>query len=84
MSRKLLRVNIVLTPCNQFKRNKVWELFPRPNSTIIIGTKWTYKNKYDENGNVTRNKARLMAQWYTQIRGVNFYETFAHVTRLDL
>lgn len=68
----------------RFERKKVWELFPRPNSAIIIGTKWTYKKKYDQNGNVTRNKARLVAHWYTQIKGVNFYETFAHVTRLEL
>jgi len=47
---------------NQFKRSEVWDLVPRPNDINVIGTKWIYKNKSDENGTVTRNKARLVAQ----------------------
>ena len=67
----------------QFKRNEVWELVPRPEGTNVIGTKWVYKNKTDEQGGVTRNKARLVAHGYTQIEGVDFDETFAHVARLE-
>ena len=33
----------------------------------MIGTKWIFKNKMDEHGNITRNKARLVAQGYTQV-----------------
>ncbi|GJX33746.1 hypothetical protein Tco_0245303 [Tanacetum coccineum] len=43
---------------NQFKTNDVWELVPNPMDMTIIGTKWVYRNKLDENGVVTRNKAR--------------------------
>jgi len=50
---------------NQFKRSEVWDLVPRPEGINVIGTKWIYKNKSDENGTVTRNKARLVAQGYT-------------------
>ena len=49
----------------------------------MIGTKWVYKNKSDETGVVTRNKARLVAQGYTQIEGVYFDENFAPVARLE-
>ncbi|MCI15184.1 gag-pol polyprotein, partial [Trifolium medium] len=68
---------------NQFRRNEVWDLVPRPEGINVIGTKWVYKNKSDENGTVTRNKTRLVAQGYTQIEGVDFDETFALVARLE-
>ena len=37
----------------------------------------------DESGNVVRNKARLVAQGYTQVEGIDFEETFALVARLE-
>ncbi|GJW61320.1 copia protein [Tanacetum coccineum] len=47
------------------------------------GTKWVYKNKKDERGVVIRNKARLVAQGYTQEEGINYDEVFAHVARIE-
>ncbi|CAL2246732.1 unnamed protein product [Prunus armeniaca] len=69
---------------NQFVRNDVWYLVPRPVHTNVIGTKWIFKNKTDQQGNVVRNKARLVAQGYTQMEGIDFDETFAPVARLEL
>ncbi|KAK2409679.1 putative mitochondrial protein [Trifolium repens] len=68
---------------NQFKRSEVWHLVPRPEGFNVIGTKWVFKNKSDENGIVTRNKARLVAQGYTQEEVLDFDETFAPVARLE-
>src|SRR4051812_34817251 len=70
---------------HQFKLNNVWELVnrPDPRKHNIIGTKWIYRNKQDENGVVVRNKARLVAQGYTQVEGIDFDETFAPVARLE-
>jgi len=42
---------------HQFERNKVWHLVPKPKDKTIIGTKWVFRNKLDEQGTVTRNKA---------------------------
>src|SRR4051812_48616834 len=69
----------------QFKLNDVWELVKRPNPRVhnVIGTKWIFRNKLDEDGQVIRNKARLVAQGYTQVEGVDFGETFAPVPRLE-
>ena len=68
---------------NQFERNKVWKLVPRPSNISIIGTKWVFRNKIDENGNIIRNKARLVAQDYCQEEGINYEETFAPIARLE-
>jgi hypothetical protein len=76
-------INAMQEELGQFKRNEVWELVPRPEGVNVIGTKWVYKNKSDEQGVVTKNKARLVAQGYTQVEGVDFDETFAHVARLE-
>jgi len=68
---------------NEFERNKVWNLVPKPENHSIIGTKWVFKNKMDENGKVVRNKARLVAQGYSQEEGVDYDESFAPVARLE-
>ena len=67
---------------NNFTRNEVWSLVERPKQNII-GTKWVFRNKQDENGVITRNKARLVAQGFTQIEGLDFGETYAPVVRLE-
>jgi len=68
---------------NQFERNQVWHLVTRPHDRPTIGTKWIFKNKLDESGNIIRNKARLVAQGYTLVEGIDFEETFAPVARLE-
>jgi len=68
---------------NQFIRNDVWELVPRPKDQTVIGTKWVFRNKLDESGQVVRNKARLVAQGYNQEEGIDFDETYAPVARLE-
>ncbi|GKD08193.1 retrovirus-related pol polyprotein from transposon TNT 1-94, partial [Tanacetum coccineum] len=50
----------------------------------VIGTKWVFRNKLDENGIVSRNKARLVAQGYNQQEGIDYDETYAPVARLEL
>jgi hypothetical protein len=67
---------------NNFMRNEVWHLVPRPNQNVV-GTKWVFRNKQDEHGVVTRNKARLVAKGYSQVEGLDFGETNAPVARLE-
>ena len=49
----------------------------------MIGAKWVFRNKQDQYGIVVRNKARLVAQGYTQVEGLDFEETYAPVARLE-
>nr|GEY90984.1 retrovirus-related Pol polyprotein from transposon TNT 1-94 [Tanacetum cinerariifolium] len=53
-----------------------------PKNQSIIGTKWVFKNKLDENGFISRNKARLVAQGYNQQERIDFDETYVPVARL--
>jgi len=68
---------------NQFERNKIWTLTTRPTDHPIIGTKWVFKNKLDENENVIRNKTRLVAKGYNEEEDIDFDETFAPIARLE-
>ena len=68
---------------NQFVRNDVWEIIPRPKNVYVISTKWIFKNKTDEDGEIIQNKSWLVAQGYTKVEGVDFDESFAPMARLE-
>ena len=68
----------------EFERNKVWTLVPKPHDVkSVIGTRWVFRNKVDDQGIVIRNKARLVAQGYNQQEGIDYDETYAPVARLE-
>eukprot|EP00253_Pinus_taeda_P012864 PITA_12864 len=67
----------------KIEKNNTWELVPRLKDKIVIGTKWIFKNKLNENREVIRNKARLVCKGYAQQEGIEFEETFALVARLE-
>ncbi|GJR17188.1 putative ribonuclease H-like domain-containing protein [Tanacetum coccineum] len=67
----------------QFKLQKVWTLVDLPHGKRVIGTKWVFRNKKDERGIVIKNKARLVAQGYTQEEGIDYDEVFAPVARIE-
>ncbi|XP_070044929.1 uncharacterized protein [Nicotiana tomentosiformis] len=60
----------------------IW--YQDPKDRLVIGTKWVFRNKLDEDGIVTRNKTRLVVQGYSQEEGIDYDETFAPVTRLEV
>ncbi|GJX09865.1 ribonuclease H-like domain-containing protein [Tanacetum coccineum] len=67
----------------QFKLQQVWTLVDLPYVKRAIGTNWIYRNKIDERGIVVRIKARLVAQGYTQEKGIDYDEVFAPVVRIE-
>ncbi|GJV47816.1 putative ribonuclease H-like domain-containing protein [Tanacetum coccineum] len=67
----------------QFKLQKVWTLVDLPNGKRPIGTKWVFRNKKDKRRIVIKNKARLVAQGYTQEERIDYDEVFAPVARIE-
>ena len=77
-------LNAMHEELNNFECNKVWRLVQRPTGNHnVIGTKWIFKNNQDAHGIIIRNKARLVAQGYSQVEGIDYGETFAPVARLE-
>jgi hypothetical protein len=67
----------------RLKKNQTWKLVPRPKNKNVIGTKWVYKNKMNENGEVIGNKSRLVCKGYALVEGVDYEETFAPMAILE-
>ena len=65
------------------EKNHTWELMQKPEDKEIIGLKWVYKIKYNEDETIQKHKARLVAKGYSQLLGVDFNETFAPVVRME-
>jgi hypothetical protein len=63
--------------------NNVWELTEAPKGANIVSCKWVFKIKRLPNGQIDRYKARLVARGFTQQYGVDYYETFAPVVRIE-
>ncbi|GKA39712.1 putative ribonuclease H-like domain-containing protein [Tanacetum coccineum] len=75
--------DIYSAPQTRRMTKSVWTLVDLPNGKRAIGTKWVYRNKKDERGIVIKNKARLVAQGYTQEEGIDYDEVFAPVARIE-
>ena len=75
--------NTMKEEIEQIEKNKTWTLVPRPIDKNVIGTKWVFKNKLDENGEITRNKAKLVYKGYAQEEGLDYEETFSPIARME-
>jgi hypothetical protein len=76
-------VNAMHEELENFERTQVWTLVESPRDVNIIGTKWVFKNKYGEDGEIVRNKARLVTQGFSKVKGLDFGETFTPIAHLE-
>lgn len=62
--------------------NNTWVLYPLPEGKSTIDCKWIYKIKYHYDDSIEIYKAHLIAKGYTQVQGIDYHDTFAHVAKL--
>lgn len=65
------------------EKNKTWQLVDKPKDKEVIGLKWVFKTKLNEDVSIQKQKARLVAKGYTQRPGIDFNVTFALVARME-
>ena len=64
-------------------QDNVWEVVEPPKDRKIVGSKWVFKVKTNEDGKVERYKARLVAQGFTRVKGADYDETLCPVVRME-
>ena len=77
-----LRKKVINEELETLRQAETWELTEAPPNANIVGSKWVFRAKKDAAGNVICYKARLVAQGFLQVPGVDYFDTFAPVAKL--
>jgi len=71
-------MNAIKEEINNMKNLNVFQTVNNiPKKANLISCKWVFKYKRDENGNITKRKARLVARGFSQRFGIDYSNTFS-------
>jgi hypothetical protein len=60
-----------------------WDIVPLLKGRNLLIFKWVYRNKYASDGSVERHKAQLVSKGFSQVEGIDYNETFSHVSKMN-
>jgi hypothetical protein len=66
-----------------FKEMDVYDVVLCPKGHKVIGSKWVFRVKQGPDGSIQKYKARIIAQGFTQVKGIDFNQTFAPVAKFS-
>jgi len=66
-----------------WKDMDVYDVIPHPKGRKVIGSKWVFRVKQGPDGSILKHKARIIAQGFTQVEGIDFNQTFAPVAKFS-
>lgn len=64
-------------------KNNTWELVPLPHGRNLVWCKWVYQTKYEIDGTIDMDKAHLVAKGFSQVEGINYFDTFTPMAKMD-
>ena len=62
-------------------RNDVWDIVPKLKNKSVVSSKWIYKIKHADDGNIQKYKAIFVAIGFSLKEGIYYEETFSRVAR---
>ena len=74
--------NAMQDEINSLNDNNTWTIKKCPPGERVIGGRWIYSLKQDKDGEISQYKARCVARGFSQIPGIDYYDTYAPTTRL--
>jgi hypothetical protein len=73
--------DVMMEEYQSIMKNDVWDIVLRPEGKSVVTSKWIYKIKHIVDGSIERHKMIFVARGFSQMEGIDYEKTFAHVAR---